>query len=85
MREENVQNLKKNARIVLLTATPETILERVRENDDRPILRGNKNVNFIAELMAKRADKYKEAADLILPTDGKDVREICEELIKRIH
>lgn len=84
IREENVTNLKKISRIVLLTATPETILSRVKESDERPILNGNMNVEFIKELMAKRADYYRKAADVIIETDSKSMNQICEELIKAL-
>ncbi|MEY8353564.1 shikimate kinase [Lachnospiraceae bacterium 54-53] len=81
IREENVKNLKKCSRIVLLTASPETILKRVKSSDERPILNGNMNVEFIKELMAKRADYYRNAADVIVETDHKSIRQICEDLI----
>ncbi|GLC81577.1 shikimate kinase [Lacrimispora brassicae] len=81
MREENVKNLKKGSLIVLLTASPETILERVKDDGGRPILNGNMNVEFIKELMAKRKDFYEKAADIIIETDQKNVRQICEELM----
>ncbi len=84
MREENVINLKKFSRIVLLTAAPETILERVRHSAERPILNGHMNVEYIAELMEKRRKKYEEAADLIVSTDKKNVRQVCEEVIDRL-
>ncbi|WP_124066663.1 shikimate kinase [Clostridium sp. E02] len=84
IREENVKNLKKSSRIVLLSASPETILERVRDCEDRPILNGNMNVEFIKELMAKRLKYYHNAADVIIDTDQKDVKQVCEELIKSL-
>ena len=84
MRECNVVEMKKNGRVVLLTAKPETILDRVKDNHDRPLLEGNKNVDFIADLMEKRREKYQAAADIVIETDGKDKLEICEELVQRI-
>lgn len=81
MRERNVVEMKKNGKVVLLTASPETILERVKNNHDRPLLEGNKNVGFISELMEKRREKYEAAADLIVSTDGKSKKEICEEIV----
>lgn len=84
MREENVENLKKSSRIVLLTAAPETILERVKDSTERPILNGNMNVEYIAGLMEKRRAKYEAAADIIIATDGKDVAQICEELVRKL-
>ena len=81
MRERNVVEMKKNGRVVLLTAKPETILNRVKDNHDRPLLEGNKNVDFIANLMEKRREKYEAASDIVIETDGKDKLEICEELV----
>ena len=78
MRERNVVEMKKNGRVVLLTAKPETILSRVKDNHDRPLLEGNKNVDFIAGLMEKRREKYQAAADIVIETDGKDKLEICD-------
>jgi shikimate kinase len=83
MRDENVENLKRSSRIVLLTATPKTILERVKDSNERPILNGHMNVEYIAELMEKRRKKYEEAADIVIATDGKTVIEICEELVQK--
>jgi len=84
IREENVKNLKKNSRIVLLTASPETILERVKDSDERPILNGNMNVEYIKGLMERRAGLYQSAADIIIETDGKNILDICEELIQSL-
>ena len=84
MRERNVVEMKKNGRVVLLTAKPETILNRVKDNHDRPLLEGNKTVPFIADLMEKRREKYQAAADIVIETDGKNELEICEELVKKL-
>lgn len=84
IRKENVENLKKISTIVLLTAEPQTILERVKDSDERPILNGNMNVEFIEGLMAKRRRIYEEAADVIVATDGKTVEEIVKELMEKI-
>ena len=81
MREENVVEMKKNGKVILLTAKPETILERVRGSHERPLLENNKNVDFISDLMEKRRIKYETAADIIIHTDGKSEFEICEEII----
>ena len=84
MRDRNVKEMKKNGCVVLLTAAPETILERVKDSHDRPLLEGNKTVSYISELMEKRREKYEAAADLIIETDGKSAQEICEELVQKM-
>ena len=84
LREKNVVEMKKNGRVVLLTASPETIYERVKDSNDRPLLKGNNNVEFIADLMEKRREKYEAAADVVIQTDNKTILQICEELIGKL-
>ena len=81
LRPQNVEVMKKSGRIVCLTAKPETILARVKGDDSRPLLQGNKNLASIQEMMEKRRDKYESAADVIVETDGKTIAEICDEII----
>ncbi len=83
MREQNAVLMKESGIVVLLTASPATIFERVRHSQERPILNGNMNVEFIAELMGKRRKKYEAAADIIVKTDDRDVEEICEDIMKQ--
>lgn len=85
LRDENVQAMKKSGQVVLLNAKPETILERVKDDDNRPLLWGNKNVQFIRDMMEKRQPKYEAAADLVIHTDGKSADEICKEIIEMIN
>ena len=84
LREKNVEMMKKSGQIVLLTAKPETILERVRDDESRPLLKGNKNVTFIQDMMEKRREKYEAAADIVIATDDKDVQSICKEIVEKL-
>ena len=84
MREIIFREMKKNGRVVLLTASPETILERVKDSDERPLLRGRKNTEYISELMEIRRPKYRAAADIIVDTDHKNVEEIAEEIVGKL-
>ena len=84
LREQNVEIMKKGGYIVLLSAKPETILERVKDDNSRPLLQGNKTVAFIGEMMEKRRSKYESAADFVIHTDGKQVADICNEIFEKI-
>ena len=84
LRKNNVQEMKKNGRVVLLTASPQVIYERVKDSNDRPVLTGRKNVEGISELMEQRREKYEAAADIVIQTDNKTVLQICEELVQRL-
>lgn len=81
LRDENVENMKESGVIVLLTATPAAILERVRDNSDRPLLNGNMNEEYIAGMMEKRRARYEEVADYIIDTTGKTIPEVCDDIL----
>lgn len=83
LKDENVRLMKENGVIILLTATPETILLRVKNSKDRPILNGNMNIEFITNLMNKRKDRYMSVADIIVETDHKSVRTVADELLEK--
>lgn len=84
MRPENVELMKKSGVIVLLTALPETIYRRVKDNHDRPLLEGHMNVDYIRDLMEQRRPRYEAAADLTVQTDGKSGSEICREIVEKL-
>lgn len=84
MREVNVNEMKKSGKVILLTANPETILERVADSHDRPLLENNKTVEYISELMEKRRPFYEAAADITIHTDGKPANEIVEEIVRAL-
>ena len=83
LKEQNVDVMKKSGNIILLTALPQTILERVKDDEERPLLKGNKTVAFIQDMMDKRRPYYEGAADVMIDTDGKTVADICDEIIKK--
>lgn len=85
LHNDNIKNLKKGGYIVLLTASPTTIYERVRLSGDRPILNGNMSVEYISEVMEKRKPQYMYAADVVINTELKTVDEICEEIIRYVN
>lgn len=84
MRDLNVKKLQAIGTVVLLTAEPETILKRVRNSTARPLLNGHMNTDYIRGLMEKRRPFYEKAASLTVATDGRDVREIAEEILETV-
>ena len=84
MREENVKKMKVQGRIIFLTATPETIYEHVRYSTNRPLLNGNMNIPYIRGLMEEREPKYREAADIMIATDGLNPEQVADKIILEI-
>ncbi len=84
LRDENVSMMRQSGRIVLLTAQPSTILERVKHSSERPLLNGQMTEEHIEALMHKREDKYRAAADIVVATDNKRIHEIAEEIVAKL-
>ncbi len=83
--KENVINLKKNGRIILLQAEPTTIYERIKQDNTRPILNGAKSLENIKELLKRRDTAYKGSADIIIKTDNQTLEEISTEIIVKLY
>lgn len=83
LQEENVRLMKGAGRIFYLTASPETILERVKRSDSRPLLAGRKNIADISKLMKERTAAYEKAADYLIDTDRKSAAEIAAEILEK--
>ncbi len=83
LRTENVDLMKQNGKIVLLTAEPQTIYERVKNNNERPLLNQNMSIEYIAEFLEKRKSAYFQAADIIIRTDGRNIADICQEILNK--
>ncbi len=81
LRQENIDIMKREGRIILLSATPETIYEHVKDSTNRPLLNGHMNVEYIGQLMQEREPRYRAAADLIIETDGLTPGEVAEKII----
>lgn len=84
LRSCNMELMRESGRIFFLTASPETVYERVKDSHNRPLLEKNKNVSYIEKLMEERKERYEAAADYLVPTDGRTGEEICREIMKKI-
>ena len=85
MRQENVAAMRRCGTVVLLTARPEVILERVKDSDERPLLQGRKNVADIAALMAQRRSAYEAAADVTVDTSDLTIEEVCRAVLRQVN
>lgn len=84
LREDNRKLMKDSGTVVLLTATPETVLERVKNDHNRPLLENKKNVEDIRELIDARMVNYEKAMDVAVATDDRDVMDIASEIVEKV-
>ena len=75
-RPENIELLWGLGFVVWLSATVETIFERVSRNRDRPLLYTDDPLQTITDMLAEREPLYRDAADLTVETDDFHAEEI---------
>jgi len=78
--EGNLASLKTHALVVCLWASPEKILERVRGQMHRPLLRDPDPIGKIRGLLAEREPWYRQA-DVLVNTEMRSVREVTVQVM----
>jgi shikimate kinase len=82
LRTQNIETLKKNGTVFWLTASVETIANRIGSDNQRPSLTGTKSfVDEIQEVLQERVPKYQAAADHIIATDHRSINQLVETVL----
>jgi len=82
---ENKENLRRSSTMVLLTAEPEVILERVESEEDvRPLLNVEDRKGKIRGLLSERWPSYLKAADIIVDTSEYPPHEVVSIIIENL-
>jgi shikimate kinase len=77
----NIDRLRQNALMVWLTASPSTILKRIKEDGvNRPLLKTNSTIEDIRSLLKFRTPYYERAADIKIDTKGLTVDEVVKQI-----
>lgn len=84
LREKNLEILKKIGRIFYLSAQSDTIYERIKGQNNRPLLNVENPKEEIEKILSQRLQKYKKAGEEV-KTDKKEINEIAREIYERIN
>ncbi len=88
LRESNLEVIRRAGPVVWLTASVDTILDRVNRDETTAHRRPNLTVAGgraeIEELLAVRTPLYRECATLTVDTEGKTAAEIADEIVARL-
>ncbi|MDR5710087.1 MAG: 3-dehydroquinate synthase, partial [Armatimonadota bacterium] len=79
----NVLELRRTCRLVLLQADLHTVLARVGDAADRPLLQGDPE-GRAQRLLLERAPRYREVADLVVDTSRLGVAAAAERILEEV-
>jgi shikimate kinase len=82
--EENRRRLAAGGTVVYLSARPEDLLERVRQDRNRPLLAGADPLGRLRELHTARDPLYRSIADLVVETGAQSVPALARALLERL-
>jgi shikimate kinase len=77
----NLKELRKMGKIICLTATPEIIFERIKNETHRPLLQTPNPAESIKKLLAKRETCYAKA-DYTIDTTTLTTEQVVDRIIK---
>jgi shikimate kinase len=77
--------LRQNGLVIYIEVSLKTQLERLKRDKKRPLLQGENPQEVLTRLWNEREPIYEDVADLVLLTDHRSVREVCEEIIHFMH
>lgn len=83
LRNSNVENLKKAGKIFYLKASAETLIQRLKGDTTRPLLKGDleERVNSILRV---RSSIYGGVSDFVIETDGLTPEEIAIKIMEKL-
>lgn len=84
LREANRRNLSSRGFVVYLKCTPEQQYERTRRDKSRPLLHTDDPLEKLQLLMEARDPLYRQTADIVLSTEGKNTQSVAREIIKHL-
>ena len=80
--EENIKIIKNTGIVIWLQASVNTIKKRLEKDSKniRPSLTGISITEEIEDVLLKRLPLYKKAADYVIDTENKTIKEIADEI-----
>ncbi len=82
--DENIKALRQKSFVIYLETNSNNLFERVKANNERPLLKEGNVKNKIETLLSEREQKYKETAHKTVDTNNKTTGEITQEIYQWI-
>ncbi len=81
---ENRRVLADRGFVVYLETSVGQQAERVKQGRTRPLLANVDTLTKLEQLMEERVPLYKDIADAVVSTDGRRVRTVAEEILRKL-
>jgi shikimate kinase len=82
--EENRRRLAGHGTVIYLRARPEDLYQRVRHDQNRPLLATRDPLRRLRQMHAERDPLYASIADLVVDTGRQTVQALARELVGRL-
>lgn len=82
-RDRNWDAMKAGGITIYLRATVESVWERIKDDNTRPLLQVENPVDTARELLTKRTPMY-EKADIIIDTDSLSPKQVAQEILTKL-
>jgi shikimate kinase len=84
LREANRQSLSSRGVVIYLQCTPEQQFERTHRDKNRPLLQTENPLERLRSLMQVRDPLYRQTADMIINTEGRNTHSVVREITRRL-
>ncbi len=83
-RDRNWDAMKAGGITIYLRATIESVWERIKDDNTRPLLQVDNPVDTARELLSKRTPMY-EKADIIIDTDNFSPEQVADQVLSKLN
>lgn len=85
LKDENCNFIKENGTAILLTASINELVSRLKESDKRPLLADDNTEETLTNLWLARQVQYLSTANITIETDGKSPDQITTEILSQLN
>ena len=85
LKDENREFINENGIVILLLATMGELTQRLSNSGNRPLLANDNTEEALTKLWMERQIDYLETANFTIETDGKNPKQLTEEILVQIN
>lgn len=84
LKQDNIDRMRSTGTVIYLNASFPVLWQRVKHNQDRPLLRGSSPEEALKEIYEERVPLYQKCAHHVFLTDQKTPKQVAQEIFERL-